>query len=199
MKILILYTARSGTNSISDYFLKQNPHYKYFNQPFTIYQESGIKRTSYDNCIKYNDVLIKSEISNFKKLNITKEKIKKDFDKVLLISRKDKTEQSISCLMAVESENFLDRTKKSYFIDGIDRNLLKATIEHQKKCENMLDDYLDDLFPFFYYEDLYYHSFEKLFEYLNIKYIDIDFENILNKKNRYKNNNLYNKNINTII
>jgi hypothetical protein len=199
MKILILYTARSGTNSISDYFLKQNSHYKYFNQPFTIYQEVGIKQTSYDNCIKYNDVLIKSEISNFKKLNINKEKVKKDFDKVLLISRKNKTEQSISCLVAADSENFLDKTKKSYFVDGINTNILNTTIEHQKKCENMLNEYLDDSFCFFYYEDLYYDNFDKLFEYLNIKHIENDFKSLLDKKNKYKVNDLYAKKTNTLI
>jgi hypothetical protein len=199
MKILILYTARSGTNSISDYFLKQNTDYKYFNQPFTLYQENGIKRTSYDECIKYNKVLVKSEITNFKKLNINKEKIKLDFDKVVLISRKNKIEQSISSLISAESENFLDKTKKSYFIDGIDKLTLEKVIDHQNKCQILLEEFLDDEFRFFYYEDLFYGNFDKLFEYLNIMYIEDDFSSILDNKNRYKIKELIGKTINTLI
>jgi hypothetical protein len=199
MKILILYTARSGTNSISDYFLKQNSHYKYFNQPFTLYQETGIKRTPYDECIKYDDVLVKSEISNFKKLNISKEKIKLDFDRVILISRKNKIEQSISSLISAESENFLDKTKKSYFIDGIDKLTLGKVIEHQNKCQNLLEEFLDDEFRFFYYEDLFYGNFDKLFEYLNIIHIENDFISILDNKNRYKTKELLSKKVNTLI
>ena len=75
MKILVLYTARSGTNHICDYFLRQNPNYKYFNQPFTTYQEDGIVRVSYEDCIKHDNVLIKSAVAIFEKL-INKEKNK---------------------------------------------------------------------------------------------------------------------------
>ena len=113
MKILILYLPRSGTNSITDYFLKQHPNYQYFNQPFTHYKEPGIKKTKYEECIKYENVLVKSDINSFSLLKINKRKIINDFDKVLLISRKNKREQVISWIVAENNENFLDKTKEN--------------------------------------------------------------------------------------
>jgi hypothetical protein len=37
----------------------------------------------------------------------------------------------------------------------------------------------------FYYEDLYYNNFDEIFRFLEIKFIEEDFENILNIKNKY--------------
>jgi hypothetical protein len=99
MKILVLYTARSGTNHICDYFLRQNPDYKYFNQPFTSYREDGIVKVPYKECIKHDNVLIKSAISNFESLNISKEQVLSEFDKVVLLSRKNKREQEIEYII----------------------------------------------------------------------------------------------------
>ena len=48
-------------------------------------------------CLKYDNVLVKSEISNFVPLDISVEQLLLDFDKVLLISRKNKKEQSGAC------------------------------------------------------------------------------------------------------
>jgi len=185
MKILILYTPRSGTNSIAEYFLKQNPNYKYFNQPFSPYVEPGIKKVSYNECIKYNNILIKNDITSFKLLKINKEKIINDFDKVLLISRKNKIEQSISFMIAKKNKNFLDKTKRKYNFNEIDKEIIEEGVCAFKKFENMLYEFKDPSFRFFYYEDLFYKNFYELFDYLNIKYIEDDFQNILNKNNKY--------------
>jgi hypothetical protein len=185
MKILILYTPRSGTNSISEYFIKQNPNYKYFNQPFTPYRTAGITQSSYNECIEYDNVLVKTDINNFKLLKISKEKIIKDFDKVLLISRKNKREQAISYMVAKNNKNFLDKTKRKYNLDGINKEIIENCQNACKRFENMLYEFKDPIFRFFYYEDLFYGNFNELFEYLNIKYIENDFENILNKNNKY--------------
>ena len=185
MKILILYTPRSGTNSIAEYFLKQNLNYKYFNQPFTPYKTAGIKRVSYNQCIEYDNILIKSEINCFKLLKISKEKIINDFDKVLLISRKNKIEQSISFMVAKRNKNFLDKTKRKYNFDEKDKEIIEEGEEAFKRFENMLYEFKDKSFRFFYYEDLFYGNFKELFDYLNIKNIKDDFENILNKNNKY--------------
>jgi transcriptional regulator of heat shock response len=185
MKILILYTPRSGTNSIAEYFLKQNPNYKYFNQPFSPYVEPGIKKVSYNECIKYNNILIKNDITSFKLLKINKEKIINDFDKVLLISRKNKIEQSISFMIAKNNKNFLDKTKRKYNFAEVDKEIIEEGEEAFKRFENMLYEFKDISFRFFYYEDLFYGNFNELFDYLNIKYVKDDFENILNKNNKY--------------
>ena len=199
MKILILYTVRSGTNSIASYFLKQNPQFEYFNQPFTTYIEEGIRSANYTECIKYENVLVKSEIQKFDKLNINKETILNDFDKVLLISRKNKKEQAISRLIAQSTNNFLDKSKRPYYIENIDNTLLEELIEDAIIKHNLLETYISDEIPLFYYEDLYYGDFTKLFQYLNVKHIDTDFNNILDIKNRYKDKELHTKKGNTLI
>jgi hypothetical protein len=185
MKILILYTPRSGTNSIAEYFIKQNPNYKYFNQPFSPYMISETKKISYKECIKYDNILVKSDINNFKLLKISKQNIINDFDKVLLISRKNKREQVISFIVAKNNKNFLDKTKRKYNLDGIDEEIIEEGVGSFTRFENMLYEFKDTSFPFFYYEDLFYGNFNELFNYLNIKYIKDDFENILNKNNKY--------------
>jgi hypothetical protein len=185
MKILILYLPRSGTNSITDYFLKQHPNYQYFNQPFTHYKEPGIKKTKYEECIKYENVLVKSDINSFSLLKINKRKIINDFDKVLLISRKNKREQVISWIVAENNENFLDKTKRKYCLDGISEELIKYEEDMFVYWENILFELKDPLFRFFYYEDLFYGDFSELFDYLNINHIDNDFKNILDKNNKY--------------
>jgi 6-pyruvoyl-tetrahydropterin synthase len=185
MKILILYVPRSGTNSISEYFLIQNPNYQYFNQPFTRYKETGIKKTKYEECIKYENVLVKSDIYNFSLLKISKEKIINDFDKVLLISRKNKREQSISSITAQHNKNFLDKTKRKYHLAGITKEMIKEQEEEFVSLENVLFELKDPLFRSFYYEDLFYEDFSELFDYLNITHIDEDFKNILDKSNKY--------------
>jgi len=185
MKILILYIPRSGTNSITNYFLKQNPNYEYFNQPFTHYKEPGIKKISYEECIKYENVLVKSDIDNFSLLKINKQTIIKDFDKVLLISRKNKRDQAISSIVAGNNENFLDKTKRKYYLDGISEEKIKQQEDAFIYWENVLFQLKDSLFRFFYYEDLFYGDFSELFHYLDINHIDEDFKNILDKNNKY--------------
>jgi hypothetical protein len=185
MKILILYTPRSGTNSIAEYFLKQNSNYKYFNQPFTFYKEPGIEKIPYEECIKYDNVLVKSDVNNLSSLKINRQKIIKDFDKVLLISRKNKREQAISFIVAKNNLNFLNKTKRQYHLDGIDEEKIEHYETIFKSFDSMLYEFEDPRFRFFYYEDLFYGDFSELFNYLNLNHIDEDFKNILNKENKY--------------
>jgi hypothetical protein len=200
MKILILYTPRSGTNSIASYFLKQNPNYEYFNQPFTQYMEPGIRHSTYSNIIKYDNVLVKSDILSFSQLVINKDKLISDFDKVLLISRKDKREQSISFMIAATHNNYLDNSKRSYFTGGIDENELEKQVKVLENCQNDLEEkYLDAKIPLFYYEDLFYGDFSELFEYLGIEHKEEHFNEILDIKNKYKTKGLEKKKINTFL
>jgi len=199
MKILILYTPRSGTNSIASYFLKQNTNYEYFNQPFSQYEEEGIRHATYKQCLKYDNVLVKSDISNFVRLNISVEQLLLDFDKVVLISRKNKKEQSISLIIATTRHNFLDKSKRPYFTGGINDDTIENVIKQFEGWQIMLEKYSDINIPLFYYEDLYYDNFSKLFEFLEIKYLEEDYKNILDIKNKYKTKDLEKKEIKTLV
>lgn len=198
MKILVLYTARSGTNHICDYFLKQNPDYKYFNQPFTPYQEDGIVKAPYKECIKYDNVIVKSVITSFERLNISKEQILLDFDKVLLISRKNKKDQAVSYIIASGTKNFLAKDKRDYYVEGIDDETLNVIEQMQTEDHSKLLTFMDSSFRFFYYEDLYYGDFSELFEYLGIKFIQEDFDEILDTKNKYRHRDLPSKTVKTL-
>jgi hypothetical protein len=198
MKILVLYTARSGTNNICDYFLRQNPNYKFFNQPFTLYQEDGIIKVPYKECIKYDNVLVKSEISYFYDLHVSKEQVLLEFDKVLLLSRKNKREQAISYIIASTAKNFLDKNKRGYYVEGIDKDILDEIKELQAKQHDKLLSFVDNSFRFFYYEDLYYGDFSELFKYLDIKFIQTDFDDILSISNRYRHKDLPSKAVKTL-
>ena len=196
---MILYTPRSGTNSIASYFLRQNSNYEYFNQPFSQYMESGIRHSTYNNIIKYDNVLVKSDVLSFNELKINKEQLLDDFDKVLLISRKNKREQSISFNIAAIHKNYLDNSKRSYFTGGIENEDIEKQIKMLEICQINLEKYLDIKIPLFYYEDLYYNDFSMLFEYLEINHNDADFKDILDIKNRYKTKDLQKKKINTLV
>jgi len=198
MKVLVLYTARSGTNRICDYFLKQNPDYKYFNQPFTSYREDGIVKAPYKECIKYSNVLVKSVISSFERLNISKEQVLLEFDKVLLISRKNKKDQAVSYIIASGIKNFLDKDKRDYYVEGIDNKTLDLVEQMQVEDHSKLLAFMDSSFRFFYYEDLYYGDFSELFEYLDLKLIQKDFDDILDIKNRYRHKDLLSKTAKTL-
>jgi hypothetical protein len=199
MKILVLYTARSGTNNICDYFLRQNSNYEYFNQPFTLYQEDGIIKVPYKECIKYDNVLVKSEISYFYDLNISKEQVLQEFNKVLLLSRKNKREQAISYVVAGNAKNFLGKNKRGYYVEGINKGILDEIEELQVKQHDKLLSFMDNSIRFYYYEDLYYGDFSELFEYLSIKLIQTDFDDILDINNRYRHRDLPSKAIKTLI
>lgn len=185
MKILMLYSPRSGTNSVCDYFLKQNPNYTYFNQPWSIYQEGDMKKEKYPDCLKYDNVIIKSEITVFKNLNISNEKALSDFDKVLLMSRKNKREQAISYIVAESGRNFLAKNRRKYFIDSIPESDIDRVTSYLDLCEAHLDELKSLGCKKFYYEDLYYKSFDEIFEFLEIDLIKSDFDKILDVKNRY--------------
>jgi hypothetical protein len=199
MKVLVLYTARSGTNNICDYFLRQNPDYQYFNQPFTLYREDGIVGVPYKECIRYDNVLIKSDISNFKELNISKEQVLLEFDKVLLLSRKNKRDQAISYLIADNAKNFLSTNRRNYYVEGISNNTLDRFEKLKVELHSKLLSFMDNSFRLFYYEDLYYGDFSELFKYLNLKFIQKDFDNILDRKNRYRHEDLLSKVTKTLI
>ena len=199
----MLYTPRSGTNSICSYFLKQNPNYEYFNQPFARKSEEGMRPSPYGHCLIYENVLVKSNIKVFNEIVIdelekNKTKLLKDFDKIVLISRRNKTKQAISHIIANKNSNFLDNSIRPYYVGNISDEEIDKDISKLEQYELQLEKYKELEIPIFYYEDLYYGSFDKLFEYLNISYIETDFKNILDIKNKYASMELGNKNEKTL-
>lgn len=195
----MLYTPRSGTNSICSYFLKQNPNYEYFNQPFAFKGEEGMRPSTYGHCLIYENVLVKSNVKVFNEIGINKTKLLKDFDKIVLISRKDKTKQAISHIIANKNSNFLDNSIRPYYVGNISDEQINKDISKLEQYEGQLEEYKELGIPIFYYEDLYYDSFDKLFEYLNISYIETDFKSILDIQNKYSSMELGNKNQKTLI
>ena len=188
MRILLLYTPRCGTNSLCKYFLKQNTNYVYFNQPWSKYQEGEIKHASYDECIIHENVLVKSQIENLHRLEIPKNKLHSDFDKIIMMSRFNKKEQAISFITASNLSNFLDTTPRKYFIKDIDEDYINMIIEEFNKADLLFDEYKKDDSIILYYEDLFYKKdFKDIFDFLNLKYIQEDFDNILDLKNKYFN------------
>ncbi len=199
MKILLLYSPRSGTNSIGDYFMKQNPNYIYYNQPFSLYSEGSIKKVSYQECISNSNVFIKSEVTNFVNLKITKEQLVKDFDKILTISRRDKKNQSISFILAQKNTNFLNKTKRKYYLEDISEETFKRIETYLNECDTLLEDFKDITSSHFLYEDLFYGDISKLFNYLELEYIEKDFNEILDSSNKYKHGEIPSKKNKTLI
>jgi hypothetical protein len=197
----MLYNARSGTNSIAAYFMKQYPEYTYLNQPWSLYNaEPGIVQVPYAECIIHENVFIKNEFSNLERYKIEKETLIKDFDKILLLARKDKREQAISSIIAQNNLSFLNKEKKKYFVDGLDETQIRNMQTAYAERELEMEEYIEHGAQMFFYEDLFYgEGFGKLFEFLDLKYIQEDFDAILNSKNRYKSGELETKKTKTLI
>jgi hypothetical protein len=199
MKVLLLYSPRSGTNSIGDYFIKQNPNHRYYNQPFSSYNEGSLEKASYEECISHPNVFVKSEITNFIKFKISKEQLVNDFDKILTVSRRNKKDQAISYLLAERNKNFLNKSKRKYFVEDISEKSIKRAEKYLNKCDELLQNFEDITSANFFYEDLFYGSFQELFNYLELIYIEDDFNSILNISNKYMSGKLLPKKIKTLI
>jgi hypothetical protein len=199
MKVLLLYSPRSGTNSIGDYFIKQNPNHVYYNQPFSSYNEGSLKKASYDECISHPNVFVKSEITNFIHLKISKEQLVNDFDKILTVSRRNKEDQAISYLLAEKNKNFLNKSKRKYFVEDISKKSIERAEKYLNKCDEIIQQFNEITTHHFFYEDLFYGNFEELFNYLELRYIEDDFNNILNISNKYMSGELLPKKTKTLI
>jgi hypothetical protein len=201
MKILLLYNARSGTNSIGEYFMKQNPHFTYINQPWSFYNdaEEGITPKSYSESIKSENLFIKNEISNLKHKGINKETLIKDFDKIILLARKNKREQAVSAYVAQYSLSFTDNSKKNYYVDGLNEEWITQRMEWFSQYEIEMMEYIPFGAKMFFYEDLFYdNQWNELFEFLNLEYNEEHFKSILDSKHRYKVGEVYSKKSKTL-
>ncbi len=198
----MLYYPRSGSTSIIRYYEKIRPNYKIINQPWSplISKLEDRRKISYNEIISYENVLVKSTIPLFLSKDISPEIIKKDFDKIFILIRKNKEEQIDSYVMAAKTNSFLEYNPTSYWTagyDDVDTNKIRLEIESSDEIANFIQSKLD--VPLFYYEDLYYGSFDKLFNYLDIEKNDVYFNEFLNINKKYKVKSLERKNNKTLI
>jgi hypothetical protein len=156
----------------------------------------------YDDLIKNKNIFIKSDIGSFMKQRIDLECVKSDFDKIIILDRKDKEKQIESFIHAERNSSFLESNK--YWLDNID-NYTEEDVDIKsgggitvlKQSIPELTDKLNS--KCYYYEDLFLGNFSELFTYLEIEYNEEYFKMYLDKKNKYRLDNIEPKESKTLI
>jgi len=187
MKIALIYTARSGSSSIFKYFEKIKPEYKCYNEPWfwwTKLNRYKEENTDYKTLLLNNNLFIKSTLSS---LPVSLETIIKDFDKVIFLMRKNFKEQLESTILVNKERTYLNHKKRKYKLYSI----TNAEIEEYTKLINGNIDKINDTalkynLPIFYYEDLYFDSFDSIFKELELNYDSEIFTEFLDKTNKYR-------------
>jgi len=196
----MLYTPRCGSTSILKYFEKINPEYTIISQPWSplVAELEAKNKVEYTQIVSSKNVFVKSAIGLFFYKQIPYEAVKQDFDKILVLSRRNHKEQTESLAYAAKHNSFLEPTrylideKLDFFMDEMDKVLLDEKSRIQE-----LEEHLNA--KVFYYEDLYYNSFDNLFKYLEIEHVEEYFKMFLDIKNRYRLDSASTKNIKSLI
>jgi hypothetical protein len=197
----MLYTPRCGSTSILRYFKKIKPEFEIINQPWSkaISELENRKQLKYSDIIKKNNIFVKSTINVIFELKFSILNIKNDFDKIIILDRKDTKEQLESYAWAEKHNSFLESSKylMDYNLDSntyeICNNILlreKTNIEFLKKELNA---------KLFYYEDLYYGDFKPILNELQLEYNQVYYNEYLNISNKYRINNIDVKNHKSLI
>ena len=113
MKILLLYVPRSGSTSILRYFKSIKPEYYVVNQPWSelVAELTKSNMINYKDLIKDDNIFVKSDIGSFIKEKIEWECVKSDFNKIIILDRKDKEKQIESLIHAKQNNSFLESNK----------------------------------------------------------------------------------------
>lgn len=186
MKIALIYTARSGSTSIFKYFQKVKPNYTCYNEPWFWWSKKNRYNddTEYDKLIKHENLFIKSTLST---LCVPLEKIIEDFDKTIFLIRRNFKEQLESAILVNKERTYLNHSKREYKLYTIDKEEEMYFSKTMRQNTNKLKQTSKTKnIPLFYYEDLYYGSFDNLFKEMQIDYDPSTFEEFLNIKNRYR-------------
>lgn len=200
MKIVLIYTARSGSTSILKYFSKLRPDYECFNEPWFPWMVSNVYN---DNVLDYSELISKSKV--FLKTTpvncpVSFETLIKDFDKVIFLLRRDKKEQTESNILLHKESTFLDSTKKKYNTHQITQYEIDAVAKRYDDLNTLIETTaVEHSVPLYYYEDLYYGSFSSLFEELGLHYNEQYYNEFLNISNRYRTGTVEVKTDNTLI
>jgi hypothetical protein len=199
MKILLLYTPRSGSTSILKYFQKVKPEYECYNEPWFEFMQSNVynKKITYLDLCNEDNIFVKSAYAT---LPVELETTLNDFDKIIILLRKNKKEQVESCILAHNELSFLNYKPRKYSTFTITDNELKKISERYDFLnESLLNFSKVNKLPVFYYEDLYYDSFTPLFEELGIEYNEECYSEFLDVTNKYRVGDLEEKQTNTLI
>lgn len=197
MKILLIYTPRSGSTSLLKYFKSVKKEYKCYNEPWFGWMIKRYGDIEYDDLILDQNIFVKSTISN---LPVSIDQAVNDFDKVIFLLRRDIEQQVESIILVNNNQSFLDSTKRIYDTSVINDGSYESGKENLKiyneQIINLSKKYNKSLY---YYEDLYYKNFESLFNELDIIYDKEYFEKYLDIKNRYRINEIIKKNKKTLL
>jgi hypothetical protein len=169
MKILLFYTPRTGSTSILNYFEKLNPNYECFNEPWFEWMIENLHK----NKIEYSELISKKNIfikSTYKTIPISLDTLVNDFDKIIILLRKNQKEQVESSILAHKEYSFLNSSPRLY------------------STYNITD-----------YEDLYYNDFTPLFNELNIEHNEEYFNEYLNTSKKYRIGDIVTKKTNSLI
>lgn len=186
MKIAIIYTARSGSTSIFKYFQKAKPNYVCYNEPWFWWSKKTRynDETNYEEILKNKNLFIKSTIST---LPVKLEKVINDFDKVVFLIRKNFKEQLESVILVNKERTYLNHKKRDYKIYSITKEeQIYFSKSLKKNTKKLLETSKSHNIPLFYYEDLYYKSFDNLFKEIGVEHDEKLFQEFLNINNRYK-------------
>jgi len=195
MKIVLLSESRSGSTSLAKCIIEhlKTTNFVTFIEPFNIgvnnlleFKKLGYDFNKIDDLINIENLFIKSILMhgkpNYPKDNFKSNKEYCDwmtnfFDKIILLSRKDKVAQSESFIIneKVNITHGLDwHTPKIYKTNKIDQKVLNDKIEQYNKTQNILKNMSESgKYPIFYYEDIFVKCdidiINKIFQYIDLK------------------------------
>lgn len=182
MRILIISPPRTGGNVFSKW-LSLELSYRWIHEPFNV-NNNLLDEISY--FMELDNVVMK--LNPFEWRNHYDDKtLYSSFDKIIGLTREDVLDSSISYTKAIETNNFTKRyvVDEKWVIDNeqeIDNNLklLLNLNNFVKDTDNSLQ---------ITYEGIYQNKndIEKLKKYIGID--DLKYINMLDNKNRYRNNN----------
>lgn len=192
MKILLLYVPRSGSTSILRYFKSIEPEYYVVNQPWSelIAELTKSNMISYVDLIKNENIFIKSDIGSFVKERLNLESVKSDFDKIILLDRRDKEKQIESLIHATHNNSFLESNK--YWLKDSSNytnedNIIVKSEKSITEIKNLIPELSKKLnSKIYFYEDLFFEDFSEFLNYLEIEYNEELFKKYLSKENKYR-------------
>jgi hypothetical protein len=199
MKILLLYTPRSGSTSILKYFEKIKTEYECFNEPWFEWMVENVHKNENE----YVDLITKQNIfvkSAYKTLPVSLNILLNDFDKIVILLRKNQKEQVESSIIVHKEESFLNIAPRNYNLYNITDDEFQTTYNRYSFLNETLNNFatLNNL-PIFYYEDLYYGNFNSLFNELEIEYNQLYYKEFLDTTNKYRIGDVIVKKTNTLI
>lgn len=199
MKILLLYTPRSGSTAILKYFEKIKTEYECFNEPWFEWMVENVHK----NKNEYVDLITKQNIfvkSAYKTLPVSLDTLLTDFDKIVILLRKNQKEQVESSILVHKEESFLNNTPRNYNLYSIADDEFQKTYDRYSFLNETLFNFgtLNNL-PIFYYEDLYYGNFNPLFNEFEIEYNELYYKEFLDTTNKYRIGDIITKKTNSLI